>query len=113
MGGMKHQMVDRSEQVMAAPRLGQLNERGLDVFCWCNRCGHNAVIQTDDLIRKLGPALPVPEVGARMRCSVCESKDVATRPAWPSRGAITRHHEALRIDPENPQDRAVRIDTGA
>lgn len=49
------------------------------------------------LIQQLGPAFPVPEIGARMRCSSCASKDVATRPAWPSRGQVTRHNQSTKL----------------
>ncbi len=39
----------------------------------------------------LGRGHPVPEVGARLCCSRCAGKDVATRPAWPSLGQVARH----------------------
>lgn len=71
--------------------LGLLADEGLDIFCWCNRCGHNAIVSTRLLIRQLGPAMPVPAVGAHMRCTGCGSRDVATQPAWPAMGPITRH----------------------
>lgn len=93
MGAMKREAVNRSDRALQPPRLTHLLDRGLDVFCWCNKCGHNAVMPTADLADRLGPQLSVPEVGARMRCSVCRSKNIATRPAWPRRGTITRHHE--------------------
>ncbi len=71
--------------------LAQLLDQGLDVFVFCNRCGHNAVLATQQLIGRLGGQMPVPEAGGRMRCSACGSKDIATRPNWPSGGVITRH----------------------
>lgn len=71
--------------------LGDLAQAGLDVFCWCNRCAHNAVVETAPLIRRLGSRMPVPEVGTRMRCTGCGAHDIATRPAWPSLGVITLH----------------------
>lgn len=80
---------ERRHQAMV---LAELAAQGVDVFCWCNRCGHNAVLPIAHLIRQLGPAMPVPEAGARLRCTGCGSRDVATRPAWPSPGPITRHH---------------------
>jgi hypothetical protein len=42
-------------------------------------------------MRQLGPAMPVPEIGAHMRCTGCGSRDVATRPAWSAPEPITRH----------------------
>ena len=71
--------------------LGELAESGVDIFCWCNRCSHRAVLPADSLIGPLGPQFPVPEIGARMRCSGCGAKDVATRPDWPSLGLVSRH----------------------
>ena len=94
MGGFKRQVTDRAERGQPAVTLGRLADDSVDVFCWCNRCGHNAVLPVRGVMRQLGAALPVPEVGARLRCSVCSGKDVATRPAWPSRGPITRHTSA-------------------
>ena len=45
----------------------------------------NAKLTTALLIPQLGPNFPVPEIGTRMRCSACASKDIATRPSWPAR----------------------------
>ena len=39
---------------------------------------------------RIDPA-KLPARGARLRCSRCRGKDVATRPAWPSLGQVTRH----------------------
>lgn len=75
----------------AAMVLGALEEQKIKLFCWCNRCGRNLELPALPLIRQLGPNYPVPEVGARMRCTECGSKDIATRPAWPGRGQVTRH----------------------
>ncbi len=112
MGRMKREAIDREERrrsrTSAPTTLGDIAARGLAVFCWCNRCGHNAELPSERLAAELGPALPVPEVGARLRCSGCQSKDVATRPAWPSLGQVARHHEdggaGNREDP--PEDAA-------
>ncbi len=71
--------------------LATLEAHGVGVFCWCNRCGHHARLPLGPLIAELGPNHPVPELGARMRCSGCGSKDVATRPDWPSLGQVARH----------------------
>lgn len=91
MGRMKEQEIHRQETTRPQTRLGDLHREGVDIFCWCNRCGHNASIDVPLLIGRFGPALPVPEVGARLRCSGCGSKDVATRPDWPSLGEVARH----------------------
>ena len=91
MGGVKRQQMSEAEQRSRAICLGELIESGIGVFCWCNRCGHNAVVEIELLVAQLGPDYPVPEVGARLRCSGCGSKDIATRPAWPGLGQVTRH----------------------
>ena len=91
MGRIKGRELSESEQRQQATCLGELVEDGLAVFCWCNRCGHNAELPVESLVGQLGPGFPVPEVGARLRCSGCGSKDIATRPAWPSLGQVSRH----------------------
>ena len=92
MGGFKKQHTARSEPTNPAT-LSDLATNNLQIFCWCNRCGHNAEIEVVPLISVLGSLFPVPELGSRMRCSSCQARDVATRPAWPSHGGgqIARH----------------------
>ncbi len=91
MGRIKHGPLDAEARRQRATTLGDLAAQGVDVFCWCNRCGHNAVLETTLLIARLGPAQPVPDVGARLRCGGCAGKDIATRPAWPGLGEVARH----------------------
>ncbi len=62
--------------------LGDLADQGMDVWAWCNGCFKNGARETGPLIVRLGRAYPVPNVGARMRCS-CGSRDIETRPNWP------------------------------
>lgn len=85
MGAFKRQQTARQDSINPAT-LGDLAAEGLRVFCWCHRCGHNAEMDTTTLIARLGPLFPVPELGGRMRCTSCEARDVATRPAWPHHG---------------------------
>ena len=91
MASIKRHQIEAEERRLKASKLGDLAATEVGVFCWCNRCGHNAVVATGQLIGELGPGFPVPEVGTRMRCSGCGSKDVATRPDWPGLGQVTRH----------------------
>jgi hypothetical protein len=88
---IKRGILSANDRRLRATTLGDLAAQEVEVFCWCNRCSHNAVLPTRRLIAEMGPAMPVPEVGARLRCSGCASKDIATRPAWPSLGQVTRH----------------------
>lgn len=91
MGAIKRGRLRAQDAQQRATTLGELAGQGVDVFCWCNRCSHNAVLETPALVARLGPMTPVPEVGARLRCSGCGAKDVATRPAWPGLGQVARH----------------------
>lgn len=91
MGGIKRHAMGSASDGDGPARLGEIAEAGLDIFCWCNRCTHNAVIPAAGLLARLGPAMPVPEIGTRLRCSGCGAKDVATRPAWPGLGPVARH----------------------
>ena len=91
MAAVKRKLQDLDERQRPAITLGDLAHGGIDVFCWCNRCSHNAVVPVTLLVKQLGPALPVPDVGVHMRCTGCGAKDVATRPAWRSPGQVSRH----------------------
>ncbi|MGO8867269.1 MAG: hypothetical protein ACLQME_12270 [Alphaproteobacteria bacterium] len=91
MAGFKRRLLAAEDDRLKAITLAELLDAKVDVFCWCNRCGHNAVLAAARLLAELGPGFPVPELGGRMRCTGCGSKDVATRPAWPSLGPVARH----------------------
>ena len=92
MSSFKNRDIKRSEH-RNPTILADLAAEDLGVFCWCNRCNHNAELTTLSLIKRLGPRFPVPKLGTLMRCSACGARDIATRPAWPSHGggAIARH----------------------
>lgn len=64
-------------------------EHGL--YCWCNRCSHNAVVPIKAVTRKLGERCPVPDTARHMVCSDCGSKDIAVRPNWPAVGVVAHH----------------------
>ncbi len=81
MGRMKREMLNREDHGLRATRLIDLLNDGIGVSCSCNRCGHHAEAASAVLLAQLGPDYPVPEIGARMRCGACGSKDVATGPA--------------------------------
>jgi len=91
MAGFKRRELAERDRRLGAATLGDLATQGVAVFCWCNRCGHNAELAIEALIEALGSNFPVPEAGTRLRCSSCRGKDVATRPAWPSLGQVARH----------------------
>jgi len=91
MGGHKTQALKKDETTRRRAHLGDLITSGADIFCWCNRCGHNAVVGLEGLLARFGPQQDVPGLGAHMRCGGCGSRDVATRPNWPSLGQVTNH----------------------
>lgn len=84
MGKLKRHNQAAVDRKVGAATLGQLVEYGVPVFCWCNRCSHHATIDSGFLAGRLGPQFAVPEIGSTMRCTGCGSKNVATRPEWPS-----------------------------
>lgn len=98
MGRLKQDRLAAEERSRHAALLGELRNRKIDVFCWCNRCRHNTVLDVNAVTDQLGPAFPVPDIGAHLRCTGCGSKDVAARPAWPSLGQVTRHHRTHAED---------------
>ena len=111
MGRMKQDRLAAQDRQRHATTLGELQRQGIDIFCWCNRCGHSAVAPVGVFVAQLGPSFTVPDIGAHLRCSGCDNKDIAARPAWPSLGQVTRHHdrraaeETSKPDPPDPPDR--------
>lgn len=106
MSQTKRKALAREERGLAPARLGELAAQGLGVFCWCNRCFHNAVLESAALLPELGPDFPVPELGARLRCSACQSKDIATRPDWPGLGQVARALPNRSAEAEAKDERA-------
>ena len=78
MSGFKERFIAAQDRLARPERLGALAARGGALLCWCNRCSHHARIEARQLALTLGPDFAVPEVGARLRCSGCGAKDVAT-----------------------------------
>ena len=91
MAGTKRRKHVGEKSTQCPATLGDLESEGVDMFCWCNRCSHNAIVPIGNLTGSLGPDQPVPEIGIRMRCTVCGAKDVAVRPSWPSLGQVSNH----------------------
>ena len=82
MAGFKRQALVDDTAEAATVSLCDLSNRRATVFCLCQRCGHAAMVDAGQLVGQLGPDMPVAEVGTRMRCRGCGSKDVATQPGW-------------------------------
>ena len=60
MAAIKRGQLDGEDRRLGVSKLGDLAQAGVAVFCWCNRCGHNAVVETPRLVAELGPGYPVP-----------------------------------------------------
>ncbi|MDJ0949671.1 MAG: hypothetical protein QNJ94_12190 [Alphaproteobacteria bacterium] len=88
---MKVRRDDRGHGLL---RLGALVLLGLGVYSRCHRCGHDSSLDPHLLAAEWGPALPIAEVGARLRCPGCGSRDVATRPDWPALAHIADEQRA-------------------
>jgi hypothetical protein len=59
--------------------LANMREHGVrSVDAWCEDCNHEALVNVDSL----PDDFPVPDVALRLRCSVCHSKRIGTRPNW-------------------------------
>ena len=89
----KKKLIDDTADTLPSITLHDLVCEKLDIFCWCNRCNHNNVIKTTQIIERLGANYPVPEIGRNLRCGKCNNThDISTRPNWPSHGGqIARH----------------------
>jgi hypothetical protein len=82
MGQLKRDLIETEQRAQRPITLGDLAVIGVDVFYWCNRCGHHGAAETGPLVGAHGPDYAVPEIGSRLRCAGCGAKDIATRPAW-------------------------------
>ncbi len=71
--------------------LGDMADQGLDIWCWCNGCCHHAVLATDTLLARLGSDQGVPGIADHAYCRNCGSRDVETRPNWPTVGVVAQH----------------------
>ena len=91
MSRLKQRAMNEHDRTIQPVLLGDIGCRNIDVQCWCNRCPHHAVLPVGMLIARFGRDCPVPEIGARLRCSGCGSKDIATRPNWSSLGLVAHH----------------------
>ena len=89
----KQNLVSNSAQMSATITLKDLLYEKLDIFCWCGECCHNSVLNTRQIINKLGPNYSIPEVRRHLKCKKCNNtKDITIRPNWPThRGQIARH----------------------
>jgi hypothetical protein len=55
--------------------LGNAAEAKVWLIVWCKECGHKAESDPAGQAAAYGPDMPVPEWGARLRCSHCGGRD--------------------------------------
>lgn len=70
------------EEAPEPPTPAWVRDHGLDVFCWCYRCCHNAVVPLAVLIAQFGPTLLFPHLHGHLRRQACGSIDIHARPSW-------------------------------
>src|SRR3546814_15015998 len=100
MGGFKRRLMVEEESGRRRARLGEIAKQGLNVLCWCNRCGHRALVPTAELADRFGPAVPVPEIGAYLPCPGCGTHDMAACPAIePAEEFLDAEPAALHASP--------------
>ena len=64
---------------LAPMPLGNMRAHGVrSVDTACETCGHEASVNVDSLPDEM----PVPDFALRLRCAVCGSRRVTTRPDW-------------------------------
>lgn len=64
--------------------LGEQEARGLPLLVYCNRCPHHGTLPVAPLIARFGRNFPIPDVAKHCRCTACGSRDVQTRPNFPT-----------------------------
>lgn len=79
MSTLKDRLIALEDRRQSGDTLGAAALRQRAVFCWCNRCAEGTAIAARALLPRLGPAVAIAEIGARLRCAACGAKDVATR----------------------------------
>jgi hypothetical protein len=58
--------------------LGHLIADDKLLWCYCRRCGHERDV--NPVTVPLPPETPVPDVGKHMKCSLCGSREIDTKP---------------------------------
>lgn len=70
---------DKDGRTFEPMRVAWLRKHGITtVDATCDKCRHEGSIQIDGL----PDALPVPDIGLRLRCSECGCRQIETRPSW-------------------------------
>lgn len=81
---------------MRPATLGHLRRRSVDVFAWCDECGHNATLPIGPLIERFGPTLPVRRLSPFLKCTDCGRRAAEARPAPGDHGVMTNHQRSDR-----------------
>jgi hypothetical protein len=70
---------NRDGSVIEPMTLANMRENGVSrLDATCEACRHRAELEAS----LFSDEMAVPDVGLRLRCSACGSKEVSTRPAW-------------------------------
>ena len=60
--------------------LANLLRDGKRLWAYCRDCQHNRFLDPHDI--PLPPSFAVPEVGSRMKCFKCGSRNIHSKPEW-------------------------------
>ena len=80
---------DQPQQV----RLADTDRLCGEIAAWCEVCGHHQVLATAPLLARLGPRIPVVEIGRRLVCRRCAGTRVQTRPHFRGLGVVAGHEK--------------------
>ena len=69
-------------------RLGDLIAEAKLLWLYCRSCGHE--VDLDPATLPLPADVPVPQIGQRMRCSVCGSKAIDAKPELYPGGVVAQ-----------------------
>jgi hypothetical protein len=65
----------------------------------CIACGHHAELPLSSLVARFGADYGVRAIALHCRCSRCGSRNVESRPAWPSRAPGVRGRDLPSASP--------------
>jgi hypothetical protein len=73
---------DRDGSIIQPMTLANMRENGVgSILATCETCEHDAVLHAE----KWPADMPVPDIGLKLRCSICGGREIATRPNWRDR----------------------------
>jgi hypothetical protein len=72
-------------------RLSEMVRLKLKLSAWCGHCGRYRVMDPGPVARRLKRDATVGELGRKLKCSACGSREVQARPHYGGLGVVSRH----------------------